>query len=184
MATLGFSVKWPVNMGGEPTNFVNKIWSGLIANKLADESMFFDYHHSADIKFSGTTLNPLSFYEMETTIPKLHTIRYDPHNRWKAGMKIHMVVFNRSKNRFQFAPALECKSVQEIRLVYEDKVFHVSIDDVHYSVNSAYEDDWEYGPLQTLALNDGFKSVSQFCKWFNANTLPGTKIIHWTNLKY
>src|SRR5699024_2081987 len=68
-------------------------------------------------------------------IPKIHTIRHDEKDRWKPGMKIHPIINNRTKNRFQFAPVVECQSVQKIkikrgrlgstiRVEIDDKIFY------------------------------------------------------------
>ena len=55
--------------------------------------------------------------------PKLHTIRLDPHNRWKAGRSIQMAYGVRTKNYNNFnkgIPELEtCVSVQNIEIVWE-----------------------------------------------------------------
>lgn len=119
---------------------------------------------------------------------KIHTMREDPTNRWKAGRKIEMVYrgpkykiidhFNKG------IPELEkCVSVQEVMLWYtgyvdketkEQKVnFHCMID------GNRYED------INTLAVNDGFSDQLQFMNWFNKINYPFTgKIIHWTDFRY
>jgi len=48
------------------------------------------------------------------------------------------------------------------------------------STNIAHAYAYDY--LKTLARNDGFESVDDFFKWFNAD-FQG-KIIHWTDFKY
>lgn len=122
--------------------------------------------------------------------PKIHTIREDKNNRWKAGMDIHMVINNRTKNRFQFAPVVKCVSVQEIEIDsyesdikshftyskhlgnYRYKVFRVWIDGKMRPIRE----------LEKLAINDGFDSAEDFFKYFNKD-FKG-KLIHWSNLKY
>ena len=47
---------------------------------------------------------------------KIHTIREDKHDRWKAGNKIHFATGIRTKNYNQFYSGV-CKSVQAITLV-------------------------------------------------------------------
>lgn len=92
-----------------------------------------------------------------------------------------MVIFNRSKNQFQFAPVLECKAVQTIRIweavAYE---YYVKIDG---NVLRSGEDVDE---LNRIARNDGFESIEKMIAWFKSNSnLPldfKGKIIHWTNL--
>lgn len=116
--------------------------------------------------------------------PKFHTMRLDPHNRWKAGRKIEMVYrgagykiidhFNKG------IPELgKCVSVQKIEIKVHPygseggSIYDISIDD---------------GPMLTreqasvLATNDGFDSLYDFEKWFNKDFTG--KIIHFTNLRY
>lgn len=174
--TLSFSTAWPKSMddlAGEPNNFVNKIWAGLIQRKEAPA--YGEVLYEWGIEPSNVIGLP----------PKLHTIREDKHNRWKPGVKIHPVINNRTKDRFQFAPTLVCTGVQEIHiqhypgqiLTYVDRqlfgdVFHHGLDDIYEYTND----------LETLAINDGFPSVEAFFRWFNKDF--GGKIIHWTDLKY
>lgn len=122
--------------------------------------------------------------------PKRHTLRLDPHDRWKAGRKIEMVYrgagykildhFNKG------IPELEkCVSVQkiEIRWVYNNidgvgdiKTMLVFVDGRCLTLdNNGYE-------VDTLVANDGFYSFDQFAKWFKKDFTG--KIIHWTDLRY
>ena len=103
---------------------------------------------------------------------KKHTIREDKHDRWHAGRLIHPVVFNRSKNQFQFAPAFPCVSTQKIRIWHHDGGLEIFIDD-HYLNEKQFE---------SLAKNDGFNSIEDFENWFEKDFTG--KIIHWTSLKY
>jgi hypothetical protein len=48
--------------------------------------------------------------------PKIHTIRTDYPHKWKSGNKIHFVINNRTKNRFQFAPVIPCTRTQDIQI--------------------------------------------------------------------
>ncbi|PKP11975.1 MAG: hypothetical protein CVU09_00305 [Bacteroidetes bacterium HGW-Bacteroidetes-4] len=167
---LPFSTKFP---DGKPTYFIEKIWASIPELKTPYK---FNYEELFVNKF-----NVLWDGWGESFKPKKHTIRADIHNRWKPGNKIHMVVFNRSKNQFQFAPVLECKSVQKIEIIYSnpnsDYPF-VKIDGARYNV-------WEKSGLKMIseiAINDGFKSDIDFFQWFNKD-FQG-KIIHWTDLRY
>ncbi len=181
MATLGFSTKWPKHMGGGDTHFVEKIWKGLIDNKIADNDNLVMQRFMA--MGNKHKLLPLANnYHVHKFTPKLHTIRRDEKNLWKPGRKIHPVVFNRTINRFQFAPVLECKAVQNIEIKYHNFSYypHVKVDGSRYDV-------WEKAGIEfinQLALNDGFDSVEHFLKWFNEDTKPNTVLIHWTDLKY
>jgi hypothetical protein len=155
-------------INGKPSYFVAKIW----ASGFDNSGLFkFDYENAYEEKF-GQLWD--GWYD--THLPKLHTIRADEKNRWKAGNKIHMVVFNRTKNQFRFAPVLECKGVQKIFIKYEyyRSLPAVIIDDKTVLIN---EDE-----LTELAINDGFDSLSDFCEYFNQDFTG--KIIHWTNLRY
>jgi hypothetical protein len=151
---------------GNPTYFVEKIWSGFINDSTTHESLTFcDYYDEVLEK-----LDTNSELILRAT-PKLHTIREDRTNRWKAGNDIHL--YNgpyTSKGRFQFAPVVKCISVQKIEILAKD--WRVKINDHHILP----------GTLHRLAINDGFDSVEDFFEYFNKDFTG--KIIHWTDLKY
>lgn len=136
-------------------------------------------------EWAGLTLGDGGYYTQMDLHPKLHTIRHDPNGRWKPGMKIHPRINNRTKNSFQFAPTLECVSVQEIDIEYWIGLIKegygvrvhggqcmVTIDEVLLSTSE----------VEQLALNDGFPSVEAFFQWFNED-FKGV-LIHWTELRY
>jgi len=155
--TLGFKTK----INDKPTYFVEKILAGLHGEK----------------GFQGFKLSNLYSHDLdylETAKPKLHTIRYDDKDRWKIGNKIHFVIGNRTKKRFQFAQVLKVKSIQKIQIknVFNDR-HSILIDDIILSKKQ----------IETLALNDGFNSVDEFWDYFTG-TDADAKIIHWTNLRY
>jgi hypothetical protein len=120
---------------------------------------------------------------------KKHTLRVDPKNRWKAGMKIQHALGVRTKKYVQFAEG-ECKSVQKIeikemvmcsavhRYIYRDpmneviKIFQVIVDGRKL----------DNVQIIQFAINDGFDSTHDFFRWF-INGFEG-KIIHFTDLKY
>ena len=173
--TLGFSTHWPDKMGelaGKPTYFVDKIWKGLIKESVLDVCDEYDYQCMHLKRFCRY------WDEAKPIVPKLHTIRHG--QRWKKGMKIHMVIHNRTKKRFQFTQVLECTGVQNVEIDHwwydEEKTAAnfptVKIDDRLL--------DWT--EIEYLALNDGFPSVEDFFKLFDSD-FKG-QIIHWTNLKY
>lgn len=105
---------------------------------------------------------------------KIHTIREDKKNRWKAGNKIHAVYNNRQKNQFQFAPTFECVSIQRISIKYptQNSYPFVWIETIPCGSNT----------VKKIALNDGFDTVADFFSYFN-NDFEG-KIIHFTNFRY
>lgn len=183
---LPFSQYWPERMGelaGQPNYFIEKIWSGL--NHFAGEREWTclnnNYKMYHKIQFGANWEEEYPSIA-RGNMPKLHTIREDPHNRWKPGMKIHFVINNRTKNRFQFAPVMECKSVQEIEFQYWNKCsdYPNIIIDKHYEYHAYEKDGFEF--MEQLAINDGFPSVDAFFQYFNTD-FKG-KLIHWTNLKH
>lgn len=124
----------------------------------------------------------LSYYREEFT-PKIHSIRAG--ERWKPGMTIHMATGVRTKEYSRFngdgIGLDKCKSVQLIRIKYENKDSDypiVWIDNKEYR----YYERHDFIALNILAVNDGFDSFDQFCKWFSSD-FEG-QIIHWTDFKY
>ena len=168
--TLSFSIKWPDRMGdlaGQPNYFIEKIWGG-VPEYL--QGRYYDRFVEQHLQKFGDDWD----YTLEAVTPKLHTIRLDPSNRWKSGMKIHPVINNRTPNRFQFAPTMECVSVQRINIHYHWGGLAPS---VRIDGKLLNEDD-----LLQLALNDGFPSVGAFFAYFNTDF--SGNLIHWTDLKY
>lgn len=102
---------------------------------------------------------------------KIHTIRKDPHDRWKAGMKIQFATGVRTKNYCQFHDAI-CNGTQKIDIRYTIRSITVRIDGVPISRLKEF----------SLALNDGFPSVPAFYRLFNKDF--SGKIIHWTDFRY
>lgn len=182
--TLGYSTHWPKHMGGGPTFFMEKILKGY---PFEDELQFTEWWLSEDGRINhylGDTFNWGYFVNLETTA-KVHTLRYDPSDRWKSGNLIHPVIHNRTPKRFQFAPTTKCMGTQQIVISHYEgyvkicidgkifgEVFHHGLDDIYQFTND----------VEILALNDGFESLEQFFKWFNKDFTG--KIIHWTDLNY
>lgn len=167
--TLAFSTQ----LNKKPTFFVEKINIGLLGKKLIEYQKFIEYVD----KYYSTFLN----YEapINHVLPKLHTIRHDEHERWKAGMNIHFVINNRTPNRYQFAPVIKCTSVQEINIVYwynpKTEQFDKPAIYIDKKVLSKKQ-------VEQLAVNDGFDNTEAFFAYFNTNF--NGKIIHWTNTRY
>lgn len=114
--------------------------------------------------------------EVKIFTPKLHTLREDPHDRWKAGRKIEMVYrgagykiidhFNKG------IPELEkCVSVQKIEIKFK----------LNGSAMVVYVDG-KPTSIEQLSRNDGFNTVEDFFRWFNTDW--SGKIIHWSNFRY
>src|SRR5699024_10638651 len=182
--TLSFSQTYPERMGelsGKTNFFPYKIQQGLFSNGLISVDITLDYQAEYQLKSrSNKTI------DLPTKVPsgKITTIREDKHNRWKAGNKIHFVINNQTKDRFQFAPVLECTSVQKIEIRYYDKItkhrqYQINGKNVSVIVDGRT---LPYFDICVLCLNEGFPSVESFFDWFNKN-FEG-KIIHWTDLKY
>ena len=166
--TLGFMQNWPKNMAMEnsATYFIAKIWMG-IPQQYKSLKIHDDYCTKHVHQFNAHWDVP----DVEIK-PKLHTIRHDESERWKPGMDIHFVINSRTKDRFQFAPVVKCKSVQTIEIEYQNKYTVVRIDGRSLS----------YEAIKQLAANDGFDYVWDFFKYFDKD-FKG-RLIHWTDLKY
>lgn len=124
---------------------------------------------------------------------KIHTIRDDIYNRWKAGMMIHHAYGVRTKHYQCFAigqcistQILEIKSVDWRDVVqnpHEIKAIK-SMSDKEPKVFQLYVDGrlLNGSEINDIAKNDGFDSTEDFFRWFDK---PGEKtIIHFTDLKY
>lgn len=200
MAILNFMVFFP-GKEKKPTAFCDKIWQGFINLNPENIHEFMDFKSSFRNRFSGTKIfqnwdrhdSPL--YNMKFW-PKLHTIREDKTNRWKAGMMIDFFINARTKNMFRFAPRVPVISIQKINIYRRDDLpasLHIG---EKYIVDFPFEgeiyqlvymikidDKWlSYDQIKELAKNDGFDTPEDFFAWFNKDF--SGKIIHWTDLKY
>ncbi|TDQ79555.1 hypothetical protein [Sphingobacterium yanglingense] len=189
--TLGFMQTWPKEMGqaDSKTYFIEKIQLGLLQSDLIKGIDYVDSLEDYRSKFGG------NWHSKAHLSPKLHTIRQDSSNRWKAGNDIHFAVNGRTKNRFQFAPVVKCVSVQDIEIL---SAMHLGSNDPRVSYADEVEfcgEKWAYAltvivdgkqldrnAVEVLAANDGFESVWDFFKYFDKN-FKG-KLVHWTNLRY
>lgn len=125
--------------------------------------------------------------------PKIHTLRLDPHNRWKPGMSIQMVYRGPKysiKSHFNKGVQLldKCISIQKIEIKWmfskkpalvlqptgtgPHKMLFVFIDGKEAS------DDI----IKLLVINDGFDNILSFAQYFNKDAVY--RCIHWTNFKY
>lgn len=136
---------------------------------------------------------------------KYHTIRSGKRD-WKVGSLIHMVVGNRTPNRFQFAPTLRVTAIEKISIIWQKNVdkesaypktiHRVSViftrgegeDAITHVEGPFYVVILESGKkkmlgghsvLSALARNDGFAGPIEFLEWFN-ESYDG-EIIHWTD---
>lgn len=111
---------------------------------------------------------------------KIHTIREDSTDRWKAGNSIQCATGVRTKNYNCFFES-ECVSVQDIFMTYANgDILEISIDDKYIY--------WE--ERRQLALYDGFENWIDMFNWFypliakSPNQHFAGKIIHWTDFRY
>ena len=138
------------------------------------------------------------FVPLILTGAKIHTIREDKHNRWKAGNTIHFATGIRTKNYRQFDIGV-CYSVQTIVMVNHGNHIYCKIqtgenryihnDCVEYENIKWYEHHLKQqvggGLLGDLCKNDGL-SWEDFKNWFipkEGDKFKG-KIIHWTDFIY
>lgn len=142
-----------------------------------------------------TKLRLLPYGAAESWYPKIHTMRADPTNRWKAGRKIEMVYrgagykiidhFNKG------IPELEvCTGVQKVEISWY--TYHAKPLEIMGLKGGTHREpiviiDGQRYPgacsqIRDLAKNDGFDSLEDFYKWFNKDWEG--KIIHWTDYRY
>ncbi len=213
---LGFSTV----INDKPTYFVQKIWLSLIKNcsdilienqKINIYSEFEKYSKEYENK-SPKSVDWL-FSGIETASPKDHTIR-NLSPKFKAlvtqsvesgvfkiktetenfvtGTKIHFIINNRTKNRFQFAPIVPVVSRQFLVIKYVDFspqpiiLFFNDNGEVDFTkpcLNLDPCNHFEYTTkLDEIAKSDGFDSWEDFLQYFNTD---GTyKMIHWTKKTY
>lgn len=168
---LPFATKLHNGLVYKRTYFIEKIWKSIEQSKPELERLRAEYAKAYEEKFDCLWDGSLTKPDL---MPKPHTIREDAKDRWHPGKLIHMVVFNRTKNQFQFAPVLVCTAVQKFEITAEtnDVPPQVYIDGRWLVIDE----------IEQLAKNDGFETVDEFFKYFNKDFTG--KIIHWTDLRY
>lgn len=118
--------------------------------------------------------DPTRFVEKIKNKRKIHTLRADPHRRWREGMKIHFATGVRTPEYNQFHSGV-CTGVQEISIR-------------HHADSHTPDIIIDGGAMLTkpekivLAFNDGFDSYGQFLRWFDED-FEG-RIIHWAGYEY
>ena len=172
---LGFSTHTKEN---KPTWFTNKIIRSMWLyypqqmNDFAKKTKMPDFY----------VLEESSIHQDATIKPKIHTLREDPNGLWKVGNNIHFIINNRTPNRFQFAPVLAVKSIQDVTI----SSYRTS----NFGLGVLIEVDGNYlSSEQTTQFiyNDGFDNLSDFIEWFFPTADVETirvKCIHWTDFKY
>lgn len=179
---LSFKDKWP---DGTPNYFPALIIKCMIAEMVSSpyaKSQLDVYDEIYNrIQQYETAIGPL-IAPTDNRLRKIHTIRTDPKKRWKAGNKIHPYVGRyTAKNRVQFAPEMQCISVQEVRMRrHNRRPLEVWVS------NKFGAKRLTLGEVRSLALNDGFPGVMAFRRYFTpkpGDTFTG-RIIHWTYKTY
>ena len=102
---------------------------------------------------------PTGFVEKILSGKKIHSIRIDPHGRWKEGRVIHYATGARTKFYYNFAMGLAA-SVFTIRIYPENRgirLFDSRLDGVGMTEPQ----------IATFIRNDGFDDPEDFWQWFN-----------------
>lgn len=166
--TLGYKHKF---QDGRPTLFKEKILTACYGKIVSFHTYLEPYPLEAITK-------------MELT-PKIHSIRDDEKDRWYAGLKIHHVYNNRTKERDNFLIS-PCVSVQAIRIIETGRVVQDEKGNDHKKgrMRSILVDGkiLNQTKMEQLAVNDGFDNLEHFFTWFPLNYAG--KIIHFTKLRY
>ncbi|MOA01583.1 hypothetical protein D3C78_1210000 [compost metagenome] len=107
---------------------------------------------------------------------KIHTLREDPNDRWRAGRSIQMATGVRTKNYDCFKEDF-CQSTQKVFMDFNG-----------YSVEVCIDNRWLTSPeVRQLVNNDGL-TYDDFLDWFfdgrQGRTKWSGKLIHWTDFKY
>ena len=161
-------------INGKPSYFVEKIWQGF-----PNQEQYLDEWFQLESKiYEGYEFSP----DASGMQPKLHTIREDKSDRWRAGVMIGFFINARKKNMFRFAPRIPVVSTQRILMSYA----YGNI--IEISINGREINDFKVKEL--IAINDGFDSWDDFVDYFipiiekSEDGFFTGKIIHWTDLKY
>jgi len=159
-------------IGGQPTNFIPKLWEGLILCKNINPA------EAHGILAACLNERLMAIKRNPELKPKLHTFREDPYDRWQPGKLIHAVVNNRTPNRFQFLPTIPCVGTQKVQICHYSKEMYgnrppdIQVDNIRMTPQA----------VELMAHNDGFERVEDFFAYFNTD-FKG-KIIHLTDLRY
>jgi len=154
---LGFKKSFP---DGQPTHFKEKILAGLYPSGVYAESGF---------------------------VPKIHTIRNDPHDRWKPGMSIQFAHGVRTPNLEIW---YDSRGEERGHVVSTQRILILPIGLVQVEVEGAGGKPKTLNEAETeeMARNDGFDSVEDLIDWFygekGRRRIFIGKLIHWTDKRY
>lgn len=178
--TLSFSTHFK---DGSPNYFVEKILHSFPAPYGNDEPSIYELmHRDGRARAWFNRIRPTSDYNLkwftypDLLIPKIHTIRKDEKGRWREGMDINFVLYNRTKKRWEFALGT-CMGVQKIRI---QKCANNDSKGIFIDGKLLGHDILPI-PIE-FAHNDGFDTMQQFEEWF-AEDFEGV-LIHWTAKRY
>lgn len=168
---LGFTTQ----LNGKPTYFVEKIHKGFRLQELNMKAGIDpNLHYPPDYNFVAK----------DKLQHKIHTIREDSKDRWKAGNKIDFFINCRQKDMFRFAPVLPVVNVQKIEIKHGIDYTNIWVGDILYEVeHNGFCKNYQHDDfVLQLAQNDGFDTIEDFFAYFGKDFTG--KIIHWTDLKY
>lgn len=167
----------------KPTYFKDKI---LLNVKSSSKMFFFDGKVGKNIEITrdageSITYNVYSPGKPTTQFvmrPKLHTIREDKHDRWKAGMTIQMVYRGANykiKSWFnKDIPELSvCKSVQKIEIKWNDEA-KTDVDKLFHSMGMNHRD-------VEVFIDDNLYFSARFIGGYAGNTFHGAT--HWSQIE-
>ena len=187
---LGFMQYFPFkgeNGEKEPTNFREKILAsqGLVRWQHNGQWYITDLNAvNKEAIFNGDESNLKPDFT-----PKIHTFRADPHNRWKAGMKVSMVYRGAGYKILDWfnegIPELDTiKSIQKIKIKWIDITVTIEGEKKNMQTPCFFIDEKEQDlrNFDKIIINDGFSSMKQFSKWFKKDW--SGKILHFTDFRY
>lgn len=175
-------------INGAPSFFVQQILSGLYRMSLG-----YYGNEGSSQKLMHEVIECTKRYDYllldngregeicQSASPKIHTLREDKGNRWKVGTKIHFIINGcGQKNRYQFAPILECYCVEKVKIRWLSSpmgpMIEIYINDIVYG-RSLLSEVNNHTCISDLAKNDGFSDAEAFCEYFKKG-FEG-KLIHW-----
>lgn len=183
---LGFKqfFPWHTEKNPAPTYFREKILFG--AGYITNVEKTF--HGVERTLVKETDIKAIEIHKQAGAIPKLHTMRLDPHDRWKPGMSIQMVYrgpkYSIDHHFNEGIPELQtCISVQKIKLWFTGSLGEFENGERKQEIRMhAIVDGKRIDNPELLIKNDGFTNLYDFSRWFKG-TWEG-KIIHWTDFRY
>ena len=183
--TISFMRQWA---DGTPTYFVEKILGGLMDTNIDLVNGWFLQEHGIILNQSEKLVELFAGFEYELDYhymiqvytgekcAKIHTIRGGKRD-YRQGIPLHLVIGEQTPLRFQFAPTLECVSVQ--KFVCDHHNSELGINDEPYRL---FVDDTEIDEYEEFAQFDGFDSADDLSRFMEHE--KEYKLIHWTDKTY